>query len=214
MATNFPTSVDVLTNPVSNDSLNSPSHSAQHANANDAIEAVEDYLLNGAGRTGLVYLSSFSATSGSSLVCNNAFNSTYTNYRLVVTFRAATSSQGIAMTLGASSANYYYGVMGIPSLASNGLVRYGSGITTTSSAFIGMGCSGGNNTSGVYDITNPNVATQTSWNIQAGNSEANNGLGPTVGGAWHTLSTAYTDFTLTLIVGTITSLKVDVYGYR
>ena len=46
MATNFPTSVDVLTNPVSNDSLNSPSHSAQHANANDAIEAIEGYLLN------------------------------------------------------------------------------------------------------------------------------------------------------------------------
>jgi hypothetical protein len=46
MATNFPTSVDALTNPVSNDSLNSPSHSAQHANANDAIEAVEGYLLN------------------------------------------------------------------------------------------------------------------------------------------------------------------------
>jgi hypothetical protein len=46
MATNFPTSVDVLTNPVSNDSLNSPSHSAQHANANDAIEAIETYVLN------------------------------------------------------------------------------------------------------------------------------------------------------------------------
>jgi hypothetical protein len=45
MATNFPTSVDALTNPVSNDSLNSPSHSAQHANANDAIEAVETYLI-------------------------------------------------------------------------------------------------------------------------------------------------------------------------
>jgi hypothetical protein len=45
MATNFPTSVDSLVNPVSNDSLNSPSHSAQHANANDAIEAVESYVL-------------------------------------------------------------------------------------------------------------------------------------------------------------------------
>jgi hypothetical protein len=49
MATNFPTSVDVLTNPVSNDSLNSPSHSAQHANANDAIEAIESFVL---GQTG------------------------------------------------------------------------------------------------------------------------------------------------------------------
>ena len=41
MATNFPTSLDSLTNPTSSDSLNSPSHSGQHANANDAIEALQ-----------------------------------------------------------------------------------------------------------------------------------------------------------------------------
>lgn len=41
MATNFPTSLDSLTNPSSGDSLNSPSHSGQHANANDAIEALQ-----------------------------------------------------------------------------------------------------------------------------------------------------------------------------
>ena len=41
MATNFPASLDSLTNPTSSDSLNSPSHSAQHANVNDAIEALQ-----------------------------------------------------------------------------------------------------------------------------------------------------------------------------
>lgn len=41
MATNFPASLDSLTNPTSSDSLSSPSHSAQHANANDAIEALQ-----------------------------------------------------------------------------------------------------------------------------------------------------------------------------
>lgn len=41
MATNFPTSLDALTNPTSSDALSSPSHSAQHANANDAIEALQ-----------------------------------------------------------------------------------------------------------------------------------------------------------------------------
>ena len=41
MATNFPASLDTLTNPTSSDSLNSPSHSAQHANSNDAIEALQ-----------------------------------------------------------------------------------------------------------------------------------------------------------------------------
>jgi hypothetical protein len=41
MATNFPGSLDTLTNPTSSDSLSSPSHSAQHANVNDAVEALQ-----------------------------------------------------------------------------------------------------------------------------------------------------------------------------
>lgn len=41
MATSFPTSLDALSNPVSGDALSSPSHADQHANANDAIEAIE-----------------------------------------------------------------------------------------------------------------------------------------------------------------------------
>ena len=41
MATNFPTSLDTLTNPTSSDSLSSPSHSAQHTNVNDAVEALQ-----------------------------------------------------------------------------------------------------------------------------------------------------------------------------
>lgn len=41
MATNFPTSLDALTNPTSGQTLNSPSHSTQHANSNDAIEALQ-----------------------------------------------------------------------------------------------------------------------------------------------------------------------------
>jgi microcystin-dependent protein len=41
MATNFPTSLDTLSNPSSGSALNSPSHSSQHADANDAIEALQ-----------------------------------------------------------------------------------------------------------------------------------------------------------------------------
>lgn len=41
MATNYPTSLDQLTNPNSSDQLSAPSHSQQHTNANDAIEALE-----------------------------------------------------------------------------------------------------------------------------------------------------------------------------
>lgn len=41
MATNFPTQIDELTNPNSTDSLSAPSHSEQHTNTNDAIEAMQ-----------------------------------------------------------------------------------------------------------------------------------------------------------------------------
>ena len=44
MATNYPGSIDSLTNPSAGDALTSPSHSAQHANANDAIESVQTEL--------------------------------------------------------------------------------------------------------------------------------------------------------------------------
>lgn len=57
---NYPTSLDTLTNPTSTDPQNNPSHSGQHADANDAIEALQvkvganssavaashDYILN------------------------------------------------------------------------------------------------------------------------------------------------------------------------
>jgi len=44
MATNYPNSLDNFTNPTSASPINSPSHSEQHANANDAIEAIEGEL--------------------------------------------------------------------------------------------------------------------------------------------------------------------------
>lgn len=43
MPTNFPTSLDALTNPTSTDAMNSVTvpHASQHANLNDAVEALE-----------------------------------------------------------------------------------------------------------------------------------------------------------------------------
>ena len=41
MATNFPNNLDNFTNPDSNNPLSNPSHSEQHTNANDAIEALQ-----------------------------------------------------------------------------------------------------------------------------------------------------------------------------
>lgn len=70
MASNYPTSLDNFTNPTSNDSLNSPSHSLQHANINDAVEAIEAKLGIGASPAG-------SATSGYVLTAGTGGTTTW-----------------------------------------------------------------------------------------------------------------------------------------
>ena len=52
LATNFPTSLDTLTNPDGTSSLSNPSHATQHSNANDAIEALQTKVgVNGSANT-------------------------------------------------------------------------------------------------------------------------------------------------------------------
>ena len=54
MASSYPSSADALSNPASGDAL-STGHAAQHANANDAIEAIESTLgLNPQGASATV----------------------------------------------------------------------------------------------------------------------------------------------------------------
>ena len=70
MATNFPNSLDNLTNPASTDPTTAPSHSEQHTNANDAIEALEAKVgING----------SSNSTSLDYRVSQLEVNPTYTN---------------------------------------------------------------------------------------------------------------------------------------
>ena len=75
MPTNFPTSVDVLVNPTPTDSLNAPAHSTQHTNANDAIEAVESFLL---GQTGNAW-TAFTPTWTNLTVGNGTYNRAHYN---------------------------------------------------------------------------------------------------------------------------------------
>lgn len=44
MASSYPGALDSLTNPVATDPLNNPAHAGQHADANDAIEAIQSTL--------------------------------------------------------------------------------------------------------------------------------------------------------------------------
>jgi hypothetical protein len=71
MATNYPASLDVFTNPTSGNTLDTPSHSLQHADINDAVEAIEAKLGVGAS-------AATSATSGQVLM-KGATNTTWTS---------------------------------------------------------------------------------------------------------------------------------------
>jgi len=82
MATNYPTSLDTFTNPSAGDSLNSPSHSAQHANINDAVEAVQAKLGVGAGTIG--EWTSYTPTFSQITVGNSTLDFRYTQINKLV----------------------------------------------------------------------------------------------------------------------------------
>jgi hypothetical protein len=93
MPTNFPTSVDVFVNPTPTDSLNAPAHSTQHANANDAIEAIETVLVNGVNAW-----TSFTPTWSGLTVGNGVYN--VSKYSLL----GKIANVSITFTLGSTSA--------------------------------------------------------------------------------------------------------------
>jgi hypothetical protein len=70
VASNFPTSLDNFTNPSSGNTLDSPSHSLQHSDINDAVEALEAKLGIGASPAG-------SASAGQVLTISAAGTSTW-----------------------------------------------------------------------------------------------------------------------------------------
>lgn len=70
MAINFPTSLDNFTNPASGNTLDSPSHSLQHSDLNDAVEALERKVGLGTAVAG-------SASAGQVLTISAAGTSTW-----------------------------------------------------------------------------------------------------------------------------------------
>jgi hypothetical protein len=211
MPTNFPTSVDNFTNPTANDSLNLPSHSTQHANANDAIEAVEDYLLNGAGKTGLVHINTTTFTGQSFVQLNNVFTSTYENYRFVIKGTSSSSSSLYARFSAGGTANTssVYNYSGIRSYANtvNGNIWGNSQSEITLS---GLGA--GRYYSATGDVTSPQTADTTNLNyltfIFSGTEyQFNTGMG------MHNTTTQFDGIRFLPSTGTLDG-TVSIYGYR
>ena len=209
MATNFPTSVDVLTNPVSNDSLNSPSHSAQHANANDAIEAIETTLFaGGINYTGLVHINTTTLSAASTVTFTNVFSSTYDNYRLVWN-GAGAASHSMRITFGSAAAGYYSQLMDFRSSAA----------APTTQAVISNGAYGlfGNNWNGGSSIdcliSNPFTAAYTTFASTFTASESAISATGSAGGSLNN-TTSYTSCTIVPSSATTFTGTFRLYGLR
>lgn len=83
MSTNFPTSLDTLSNPTGVQNLNNPDHASQHANINDAMEAVQAKLGIGAS----------TPTSGNLLVGTGVGSATWSKVAPTGTIVGTTDSQ-------------------------------------------------------------------------------------------------------------------------
>jgi hypothetical protein len=221
MPTNFPTSVDNFTNPTANDSLNLPSHSTQHANANDAIEAVESYLLTGAGNAGLVKIIPTGATNGtlaangdvtigsavSSVTVSGAFSAAYDNYKILVSGGVGSSTDNaIYLRLGASAASYSFG-SGYAIFSGGAPQQYSS--SSSAAQFTDIASIGTNYQSIDINVNSPFLArfTTVSSNFAYSN-------GAVFYSGMHKLATSYSDFTLLTGTGTITGGIIHVYGYK
>jgi len=210
MATNFPTSVDALTNPVSNDSLNSPSHSAQHANANDAIEAIEGYLLTGAGAAGLVFLKAQTVgTTVSSVTVTDAFNSTYENYKILYSGGVGSGTFDLLMQLSGITGSVYYTAAIYSDYNGTTPTALNTGAVTTLQR---IGAANPSAAQIELDLQNPFLSK-----VKIGTSRfqiaASNGLAGT-GNQWVNSTTSSTGFTITTTSGTLTGGTIYVYGYK
>jgi hypothetical protein len=154
MAINFPTSLDNFTNPTSGNTLDSPSHSQQHSDANDALEALEAKLGVGASpaasaTANQVLNISSAGTSAWTSTLNNlvlvspeeSFVSTATAAGGTVTVDVATS--GITYSTGTSTSNFIINLQANSTATLSSILNVGNSITHTYMATNGTGAFGG-----------------------------------------------------------------------
>jgi hypothetical protein len=207
MATNFPTSVDSLVNPVSNDSLNTPSHSAQHTNANDAIEAIETYLLNGGQGLTLIKKQTV-GTAVTTVTVPDVFSAAYVNYRVLYTGGVASTLGQALLTRGASGTGNNIVFAGEYVDTSGTRTGLGSG----AGAHLVIGVTGTSQMTCTFDISQPFLSDLTGYAcIGFGWGTGFGGMTNTAGSDAQSISS--TGLIILPNSGTITGGTIYVYGY-
>jgi hypothetical protein len=157
------------------------------------------------GSSGLTLISATTVgTTVASVTVSSAFSATYDNYRVIYTGGVASTAVDLGITLGATTANYYF---------SFGYIPYGGAMqVVTVNNGASWAYAGGANTALTFiscDIFRPFAADETL--ITSNGANASNG---NFGGGYLNNTTSYTAFTITPSSGTITGGTIRVYGYQ
>jgi len=214
MPTNFPTGVDNFTNPTANDSLNLPSHSTQHANANDAIEAIEAKLgVGNADPVAMYHVITKTFTATTSLAMDNVFSSAYENYKIIVRLIGSTSTTVSLQMRKSGTADgtgiYQYGTLYVVFNGGTGTNATPAGTSTSIQMLDGV--AGGTSTGSlIFDMIAPNLAVE--GNCHWTGVDSNNGR--FAFGTARILSTnTFDGFQLFKPSGNMTG-SLSIYGYR
>jgi hypothetical protein len=157
-----------------------------------------------AAASGLTLISTTTiGTTVSSVTVSNAFSATYDTYKITISGGAASTSNALRLTLGATATGYAYQL--------NGGAYSNTPATVGASAQASWAFTGSGNTTSLsfnVNLLNPFLTEQTFMqgaNIGATEAYAVEGfLNDT---------TSYTAFTITPSTGTITGGTIRVYGY-
>lgn len=211
MASTFPGAIDSFTDPLSGSALNSPSHSAQHADLNDAVEKIETYM-------GLVKVIPTSVTNGtlsatgtvtigsavSSVTVTNAFSALYDNYKILIQNTTCSTLCGVRLQLSSSTGSTYSTANMNIAYSSASITTEVASNTTLWSIGTGQGL-----TSVTLDLFSPFLATDAQVMAQ---SATDTFVSWRSGRDSADISNA--TFILSLTGGTMTGGTIRVYGYR
>jgi len=189
MAINFPTSLDVFTDPTASDQLNLPSHSGQHTDLNNAVEALEakvgadgsavttshDYKIAQleAGATGgkiLQVVSTTLTTVFSASVAASSFASV-TGLTATIT-PSSTSSKILVMTQLGGTGIYSVTIPGVNYRLTRGGTAIGVGTSTGSRTPLttaqqgGVASQDGIHTGSSIFLDSPNTTSATTYGVE------------------------------------------------
>ena len=239
MASNFPTSLDNFTNPSSGNTLDSPSHSLQHSDINDAVEALERKIgvgtaVAGSASAGQVLTISAAGTStwstptGAGLVlintttfsgattvsfANDTFTTTYDNYRILFNISASSGAPTVNFRMrlsGTDATTNAYSFSGYQASAAS--LANDSAVSQTSAKLCEVNNLYVNFSYLSWDLFSPKLAVPTKYTSMT--------FGGSTGGAYegyslsgiHDLNTAYDSLSVIPSTGTITG-SYAIYGY-